>query len=303
MEAVDKDGKTPLYNICIDTSKTDEETLASIEQYKNIKEVINKQVETPSRMKRFIGRSDISLAGYDIGDTPLHAAIRSNKPEVVKKLLDLGADPNIANLEGNTAMHAAAESLNPEIIEYLLKAGARTDLANKDFDTPEMILADIEQDNNLTDVAENIGKIKDTLNSPKEDKSLIKRMFKFFAGNKKPENKAEDLVEIDSSALKASLSDNNKTPPAYDPSAFEHEPQGRRGKEAPPVYDPTAIYSDLAKTDSAGSSSDSNKENEPHNSSKSKMIASLSDSSSSLHSSPYTPGNSARGNKKPMLRS
>lgn len=50
-----------------------------------------------------------------------------NRPDVVKKLLAAGHNPNIANLFGKTALMAAAQANNLETVKLLLNKGAKID--------------------------------------------------------------------------------------------------------------------------------------------------------------------------------
>ena len=54
------------------------------------------------------------------GNTLLHGAVASNDVREVRRLLAVGADPNIANREGNTALGLAA-MLGYERIHKLLR--------------------------------------------------------------------------------------------------------------------------------------------------------------------------------------
>ncbi len=58
------------------------------------------------------------------GLTPLLRAAQSNDVELVRVLLDGGADPNAANRFGVTALWLAATNRNPTIVELLLEHGA-----------------------------------------------------------------------------------------------------------------------------------------------------------------------------------
>ena len=70
-------------------------------------------------------------SGYDLniqndvgGDTTLIYATSNNKIEIVKLLLNVGADIDKQNNRGNTALTVAAYNNNREIVEILLDYGA-----------------------------------------------------------------------------------------------------------------------------------------------------------------------------------
>ena len=54
----------------------------------------------------------------------LIGAVRYSNIEIVKLLLENGADPNIKNNDGYTALAAATFYNNPEIVKILLEYGA-----------------------------------------------------------------------------------------------------------------------------------------------------------------------------------
>jgi ankyrin repeat protein len=61
--------------------------------------------------------------------TPLHLAVRKNRPRIVQLLLELGADPNARDATGASALTTASEAgANPDIVAALLGAGLRADL-------------------------------------------------------------------------------------------------------------------------------------------------------------------------------
>ncbi|MBR1604047.1 MAG: ankyrin repeat domain-containing protein, partial [Synergistaceae bacterium] len=57
-------------------------------------------------------------------------------PEVIKLLIDAGADVNARNEDGKTALMAAARyNQNPEVIETLVDVGADVNARNEDGET------------------------------------------------------------------------------------------------------------------------------------------------------------------------
>lgn len=64
--------------------------------------------------------------------TPLHSAAASRQPELVARLLEAGANPDLQQGGGFTALMSAAIHGNLPMIEHLLRAGARRDLRADD---------------------------------------------------------------------------------------------------------------------------------------------------------------------------
>jgi ankyrin repeat protein len=61
--------------------------------------------------------------------TPLHHAVRKNRPRIVELLLELGADPNARDATGATALTTASEvGADPRIVAALSQAGLTPDL-------------------------------------------------------------------------------------------------------------------------------------------------------------------------------
>ncbi len=61
------------------------------------------------------------------GETALLAAVRSDQPQVVGLLLDLGADPSLGDRYGFRPLHRATENDQAELVELLLKKKAQVD--------------------------------------------------------------------------------------------------------------------------------------------------------------------------------
>ncbi|CAJ1343309.1 unnamed protein product [Effrenium voratum] len=79
--------------------------------------------------------ADKDKADHD-GKTPIHLAVWSDHLEVVRCLLQAGADKHKADRDGNTPMHRAAFSGHLEVLRCLLQAGADKDKADHDGRTP-----------------------------------------------------------------------------------------------------------------------------------------------------------------------
>jgi ankyrin repeat protein len=64
--------------------------------------------------------------------TPIMIAVSASQAQVVKTLIDEGADPNATNEEGTTLLHLAAWNADPDVITTLVKAGAHLDVEEPD---------------------------------------------------------------------------------------------------------------------------------------------------------------------------
>lgn len=67
------------------------------------------------------------------GLTPLHHAVDEGLEDIVSRLIELGADPNIQDTEGMTPLHYAVELDNSEILKLLITAKG-VDLTIADLD-------------------------------------------------------------------------------------------------------------------------------------------------------------------------
>ena len=75
-------------------------------------------------------RTDINLKDPFGGSSPLISAALFGKTEIVKILLEAGADINFINNDGSTASHSAAFFCRPEIVQILLDNGIDKTLVN-----------------------------------------------------------------------------------------------------------------------------------------------------------------------------
>ncbi len=118
---LDADGKTELYKLCADEfSPSKAEKLLDSYSLEIKKAVVNQQVEMPQRFKSLDARK-FDFSGYNIGDTPLHAAVRTRKTSTIEKLLRAGARSNIINLDNKTPLDIAREDLGNKDIKKIIK--------------------------------------------------------------------------------------------------------------------------------------------------------------------------------------
>jgi ankyrin repeat protein len=71
----------------------------------------------------------------------LHSAAAAQEHEIVRMLLDNGADPNAQQERGFTALHAAAQHGDRALAELLLERGADPRLGKDDGETPADLAA------------------------------------------------------------------------------------------------------------------------------------------------------------------
>lgn len=80
--------------------------------------------------------ANVNVVNAD-GFTPLHAAVESEKPEVVRYLLQRGAKINTATVQdGTTPLHTACYKGNKEIVQILIVAGANIEAKTVHGATP-----------------------------------------------------------------------------------------------------------------------------------------------------------------------
>ena len=60
------------------------------------------------------------------GDAPLHFAVAQGHIDVVRLLVDAGANANLASSNGQTSLHIAAQKGNVDAVHFLVAAGANT---------------------------------------------------------------------------------------------------------------------------------------------------------------------------------
>ncbi len=79
-------------------------------------------------VQAFLKRGGVQLDKRDAqGATPLHYASAKGARDIVKLLLDAGADASIADNQSRTALHLACQVGNKDIIRMLCDKGAELD--------------------------------------------------------------------------------------------------------------------------------------------------------------------------------
>ena len=81
-------------------------------------------------------------ARNNYGTTLLHRAAREGHSDVVKALLEAGANDAAQDQIGNTPLHLAAREGHTDIVRTLLEAGTRVDVRDKNGSTPLHLAAD-----------------------------------------------------------------------------------------------------------------------------------------------------------------
>ena len=95
---------------------------------------------------------DINALNAD-SETPLFAALRSKKSDIVQFLLEHGAQPNAISATQNTALHIAAEFGSAEDIRSLVGFGASKDAKNKDGKTALDVAKDANSQGNVRELS------------------------------------------------------------------------------------------------------------------------------------------------------
>lgn len=78
----------------------------------------------PDVVKLLIERGADTEVSTDMLGTPLFAAMPKNQFDIAEQLLDAGADPNARNRDRMTPLHLAARDGRAEIAELLIRSGA-----------------------------------------------------------------------------------------------------------------------------------------------------------------------------------
>ena len=103
--------------------------------------MIAAQKDHPEVIKALINSGADVNAREENGWTALMIAVQEDHPEVIKALIDGGADINARKENGWTALMIAAQKDHPKVIKALIDGGADVNLKNNDGATAQMIAA------------------------------------------------------------------------------------------------------------------------------------------------------------------
>ena len=78
---------------------------------------------------------DVNVKDVSIGRTVLFDVCMDGNLELVKILIENGADVNVKDVLGQTALFNACENGNRELLEYMIKHGADVNVADKEGKT------------------------------------------------------------------------------------------------------------------------------------------------------------------------
>src|SRR5690606_5024983 len=84
---------------------------------------------------RWNGATPLSMVAYTNDDTQAETALA-----IARRLLEAGADPNLADNDGTTPLHQTAQLGVPAMAELLIAHGADVDARNR-YDKPPISLA------------------------------------------------------------------------------------------------------------------------------------------------------------------
>ncbi|XP_019855630.1 PREDICTED: ankyrin repeat, PH and SEC7 domain containing protein secG-like [Amphimedon queenslandica] len=102
-------------------------------------QLIGKPIESHTKPEEVIGlleiETDPNITEYLFGGTALITAIENDNIDIVKLLLEKGANPNVTK-DNETPLFVAVKSGNIEAVDILLTNGARTDVVSKYHGTP-----------------------------------------------------------------------------------------------------------------------------------------------------------------------
>ena len=85
------------------------------------------------------GKTDLNAGDYKGMTALMYAIVSFNDSQLVREIIDLGAQVNIADKMGNSALHYAVINNNSEIVKILLNKGILKDHKNSEGKTAQDI--------------------------------------------------------------------------------------------------------------------------------------------------------------------
>ena len=116
--------------------------------------------------------ADVNGAHTELGNVPLVYAIYYDKDSVVHALLEAGANVNAATNKGGTLLMVASQKGNDSIVRALLGAGADVNAKNTKGESPLTLAADMSNDN-IVDMLISAGADVNTTNTKGESPLMI----------------------------------------------------------------------------------------------------------------------------------
>jgi ankyrin repeat protein len=101
---------------------------------KNKEEAVNTLIQLGADVNK-------TISGLGGGGTALHAAAARTMPNIVKMLLDAGADINKEDNDGRTPLITAISLDNIDMVKFLIANGADINMINRNNETPLYIAA------------------------------------------------------------------------------------------------------------------------------------------------------------------
>ena len=107
------------------------------EQFAGISNLMSAVSNNDAEGTRFFSKAGVIIVNQKNkgGATALHIASREGNLDIVKILIENGANPNLTDNEGYTPLMRASLSASPEVVEYLLKNGAKPGIFNSQNET------------------------------------------------------------------------------------------------------------------------------------------------------------------------
>ena len=121
--------------------------------------------------------ADVDIKEKEHGNSPIFMAVQVDRPDMLKILIEAGADLTLNNKIGRTLLHSLAARGKIDYIKLLLENGADIDVG-KPGTTPLMTAADLGEDDTMIFLLENGADINIlNINAPKLSRSMLSKPY------------------------------------------------------------------------------------------------------------------------------